>query len=320
MLPLTRLLIFLTLCPFLSGQVKFTRLSDRIRIDVDGKEFTQLIFDEKNNKPYLHPLRSVSGKSVTRRYPMEIVANEDTDHPHHRGVAFTHGDVNGTDFWASEPSQKSPKQGRILLDRVVEASGGAKSGTLITIFKWLDPQGKPVLEERRTTIFYSHPTLRIIDFDIALKAVNGPVHFGDTKEGTFGVRVATGLTEDHGGTMTSSDGRRSEKNIWGTRASWVDDSGIVEGEKLGLAVMDHPSNPRYPTYWHSRSYGLLAANIFGKSEFLNDKTQDGSLTLPASEVLRFRYRIVVHPGDVREAHLDSLYKEFSSITAGKGGE
>jgi Methane oxygenase PmoA len=307
----TCLIVFTALCtPFAEAQVKFERLPDRIRVEIDGRPFTEFIFDAVNNKPYLYPIRSASGKIVSRHYPFEAVPGEDNEHPHHRGIWFTHGDVNSYDFWGSDASQKSPIQGRVLLTGNVSAEGGAKAGAIITDFHWLAPTGKTLLFEHRKTVFYSHPSLRMIDFDIELTAADSPVHFGDTKEGTFAVRVGAPLSEDHGGTLVASDGRKSEKEIWGTRADWIDDYGTVEGDRLGVAIFDHPSNPRHPTYWHARAYGLLAANIFGLHDFV-DKSKDGGLTMSPGSTLRFRYRVVIHPGDTVTARIANLYKEFA---------
>jgi hypothetical protein len=303
--------LVLAIAPLAAAQVKFESLRDRVRVEIDGRPFTEFIFDAVNNKPYLYPLRSASGKVVTRHYPFEAVPGEDTEHPHHRGVWFTHGDVDGYDFWGSDASQRSPKQGRVLLDRVLNAENGTKSGAIVTNFRWLAPNGKPLLFEHRRTVFYSHPSLRIIDFDIELTAASGPVHFGDTKEGTFAVRVGAGLSEDNGATLVSAEGRKSEQNVWGTRANWIDDYGTVDGERLGIAIFDHPSNPRHPTYWHARSYGLLAANIFGQHDFLNNKSKDGGLTLVPGARLRFRYRVIIHPGDTQSAGIAKLYNEFA---------
>ena len=289
-----RTLLALFLAPLLAGQVKFEPLRDRVRVE-----------------PYLYPLRSASGKIVTRHYPIEIVPGEDTEHPHHRGVWFTHGDVNGYNFWASDAAQKSPKQGRVVLDRIISAEEGAKSGVIITNFRWLAPNGTAVLSEHRKTVFYSHPSLRIVDFDIELSPTSGPVHFGDTKEGTFAVRLGTELSEDHGGTIVSSNDRKSEKDVWGSRADWIDDFGTIGREKLGVAIFDHPANPQHPSYWHARAYGLLAANVFGLHDFLNDKTTDGGLTLEHGATLRFRYRVIIHPGDTAAAGIANLYRKFA---------
>jgi hypothetical protein len=168
--------------------------------------------------------------------------------------------------------------------------------------------------------FYNEPKTRTIDFDITLTA-REKVTFGDTKEGTFALRLASALEEPRAGApapppptghIVDSQGREGEKQVWGKRADWADFSGVVDGESLGIAIFDHPSNPRHPTWWHARSYGLFAANIFGLHDFENDKSKDGSLTLAPGETLRFRYRVVIHPGDVQGAHVARLYKDYSA--------
>jgi hypothetical protein len=120
------------------------------------------------------------------------------------------------------------------------------------------------------------------------------------------------MQEDKGGRMVNAEGRETEKNVWGKRSAWVDYCGPVDSQTVGVAIFDHPSNPRHPTYWHSRAYGLHAANIFGVHDFENDKTKDGSLTLDMGQNLRFRYRIVIHPGDTKSADIAGLYREYST--------
>ncbi len=311
------LLLFLSLP--LAAQVKLTHSSDRISVEIDGKPFTEFFVSADVNKPYLHPLRSASGKIVTRHFPMDVVDGERRDHPHHRGLWFTHGDVNGYDFWANENSQKGAKKGRVLLKKIVDLKDGKKSGTIVATFDWLDPQGNPVVVETRKMIFYSEPSLRTIDFDINLTAVP-KVTFGDTKEGTFAMRLASSLEEDpkgapaspkRTGTMRNAAGAKTEKQVWGKRSPWVDYYGEVDGEKLGIAILDYPGNPRHPTYWHSRAYGLFAANPFGVRDFENDKTKDGSLTLDAGQSVRFRYRVIIHPGDFQTSGIAEQFERYA---------
>jgi hypothetical protein len=303
----------------LCAQVKITQRTDRISIDIDGKPFTEMFVGADTNKPYLHPLRAASGKIVTRAYPMDTVEGESKDHPHHRGLWFSHGDVNGYDFWANEASQKNPKKGKIVLKKIGELKSGKQSGSLAATFDWLDPDGKAILTESRTIVFQSNPTMRIMDFDINLRALE-KVTFGDTKEGSFAIRLAAGVEEPEKkslpmpkrtGQMVNAAGARGEKNVWGKRSPWVDYAGELEGEKLGIAIFDNPTNPKHPTYWHSRSYGLFAANIFGETDFFNDKTRNGSVSIEPGNTLRFRYRVIIHPGDANSANIAELYKKYS---------
>jgi len=249
---------------------------------------------------------------------MENVPGETHDHPHHRGLWFSHGNVNGFDFWSNEPSQHGGKNAKIVLKRVGKISGGKESGVIDASFDWVDPHGNALLAESRTMTFYAEPSRRMIDFDITLTPVE-KITFGDTKEGTFAIRLAPQLEEPNKealptprrtGLMVDSEGRRGEPQVWGHRASWVDYAGEIDGEKLGIAILDHPANPRHPTYWHSRSYGLFAANIFGLHDFLNDKSADGSMTAEPGKAVRFRYRVIIHPGDYQSAGIAAEYAKY----------
>jgi hypothetical protein len=317
---LNKCLAVLVVAVPLCAQVTVTRATDRISVNIDGKPFTDFFIGADAPKPYLHPLRAASGTAVTRYFPMQKIAGESTDHLHHMGLWFAHGDVNGVDFWSSEPGDNRQDLGRFVLRKVGELKSGSKTGSLSAAFDWIGPKKNLMLTDTRTIVFYADPKLRMMDFDIQLTAVE-KVKFGDTKEGTFAIRVASGLealaknsppNPPRTGQMVDSEGRQGEANVWGKRASWVDVYGEVDGEKLGIAIMDHPSNARYPTYWHCRDYGLCAANMFGTRDFLADKTLDGGLTLQPGEKLHLRYRVVIHPGDPQSANVAALFRAFAA--------
>jgi hypothetical protein len=301
------LLLALPLC----AQVKFAEQADRILVEIDGKPYTTFFLAPGGNKPYVYPLSTASGLVVTRHFPMDVFPGETNDHPHQRGMFFSHGDVNGYNFWATEPGTKSPMAGRMALRKILEAKGGKKSGTIRAVFDGEDPHGKPIMTETRAITFYSDPRLRTIDYEISIDPLE-KLTFADTKEGTFGIRLATSMTEDKGGRMVNAEGKETEKNVWGKRSSWVDYDGQVDGQTVGVAVFDNPANPRHPTYWHSRAYGLLAANPFGVRDFTADKSQDGSMTIERGQTLRFRYRVVIHQGDASDAHVAELYRQYAA--------
>jgi hypothetical protein len=114
------------------------------------------------------------------------------------------------------------------------------------------------------------------------------------------------------GKMVNAQNKQGEKNVWGKRSEWLDYSGLIDGAAVGIAVFDHPSNPRYPAYWHARAYGLLAANIFGVHDFERDPSRDGSLSIRPGQPLRFRYRVIVHPGDANAAGLRDAYEAWAA--------
>jgi Methane oxygenase PmoA len=307
------------------AQVKITQGPEQIAVEIDGKPFTVFhIGGTDLNRPYLHPLRTATGKIVNRSVPAGQVAGETTDHPHHAGLFYGHGDVNGYNYWAIQnaptpPSKASATMGRIVLKKVPSVKSGKESGSLDVVLTWLKPDGAPLLTEARKTTFYAHPELRVIDFDFDFAAIEQVV-FRDTKEGTFAMRMATVLEEASArekaggpprtGKLVNAQGGEGEKNVWGRRSEWVDYSGLIDGEKVGVAMMDHPGNPRHPTYWHSRGYGLHSINPFGVSDFLNDKAQNGSLTVEPGQHVRFRYRVVIHAG-ASPARIAELYRQFA---------
>ena len=321
-----QLLVMLLLCSALPSwaQVKITQAPEQIAVEIDGKPFTVFYIGGKDlNRPYLHPLRTASGKSVNRSVPAGQLPGETTDHPHHAGLFYGHGDVNGYNYWAIQnvppPSKASATMGRIVVKEVTSVKSGKESGSIDVVLSWLTPEGKPLLTETRRMIFYAHPMLRIIDFDFDFAAIDKVV-FRDTKEGTFAMRMATALEEPPAkekpggpartGKLTNAQGAEREAKVWGKRSEWVDYSGELDGERVGVVMMDHPGNPRHPTYWHSRGYGLHSINPFGVSDFLNDKTQNGSLTIEPGAHVRFRYRVIVHPGR-GPAQLAELFKEYA---------
>ena len=284
----------------------------RVVVTIDGQPFTNFILGgEGVVKPYFHPIYSASGKIVTRQFPMARVEGESRDHPHHRGLWFTHGDVNGVDFWAADPSRKGGKQGSVVLTGVLAATSGDKEGTIRARFDWKGPEADVLLREDRTVVIPQPPPgLRIMDLDIRLTAVR-EARFVDTKEGTFAIRVADSMNEKNGGVLRNAEGVEGEKQVWGRPSPYMNYFGTIGGEQLGIAILDHPSNPGHPTHWHVRSYGLFAANIFGLHDFYNDKARDGGRTLEPGQTWRFRYRVIVYPGSPEKAGIREFYEAYA---------
>ena len=283
--------------------------TNRVDVAIDGQPFTTLHYGGSTMKPYLAPLRTATGKVITRRWPMEKVGGETTDHPHHEGLWFTHGMVNEFDFWVHDVPKE--RRGRVVVDKITSAKGGADTGEIGFEARWVTPDDKALLRETRVMRFRADGSNRIVDLDITLTAVERAVTFGDTKEGTFAIRLADQLTEKQGsGSMVSASGAKKMDAVWGKPAPWVDYSGQIDGEAVGVAIFDHSKNPKHPTTWHSRDYGLFAANPFGDHDFYRDKTRNGSMTIKPGESLRFRYRVVIHPGDTETARVAELYKKW----------
>lgn len=297
------ILLILAAITCLSAQVRFN--PDDKSVLIDGKPFTTFHYGADAGKPFLSPLRSASGKIVTRRFPMENVPGESRDHLHHRGLWFSYDDVNGVKFWENDPSYKKGRIGRIVV-----RDSSWKGDTLTATMEWRDPEGKVLLVENREMVFRADPALRVIDFRISLTAAVD-VTFGDTKEGAFAIRLAEHFTEKRGGKISDADGRLGMANVWGKRSKWVDYSGEIDGEKLGVAIFDHPANPHHPTYWHARNYGLFSLNPFGQNSF-DPSAAENIVKLKPGEKIAFRWRVVIHPGDAETGKVADLYKEFAT--------
>ncbi|MBI5386075.1 MAG: PmoA family protein [Verrucomicrobia bacterium] len=295
--------------------VKLGQSDDRIRVEINGELFTEYVFKGAPHV-YYYPLIGPGGLRMTRDYPMVPDSkNEDHDHPHHRSLWYSHGAVNGVDFWS-----ETAKAGKILHDKFLEVKSGQDEGVIRSANKWVALDGKIVCTDERTFRIYARPNSeRLFDFEITVKApADSEVVLGDTKEGTMSCRVAETMRvvlpkklkgEGH---IVQSTGVLDGKT-WGQRAEWCDYYGPVQGKTAGIAIFDHPSNPVHPTYWHVRDYGLFGANPFGIHDFTNKKEPAGAgnITIAPGKSVTFKYRFYIHEGDEKQAKVAERYAEWT---------
>lgn len=275
-------------------------------VKIDGRRFAEYLV-RSGDRPIVWPIYGPTDQRMTRDFPMKDTPGEAADHVHHRSLWCGHGRVNGIDFWTLQG-----KHGSIRHLEFTTVSGG-RQATIATRNAWVAPNGRRVLEDARTLRFDGDAEARWIDFDISLKATDGPVVFGDTKEGFFAIRVAEGLRVDaqRGAKIVNSAGQTDQK-AWGQPAAWVDVRGPVDGQTVGIAMFNHPNSERYPTRWHVRTYGLMAANPFGRRQFTGDrKAKGGDMTLAAGESATFRYRVLLHKGDERQGKVAQRFAEYA---------
>ena len=288
--------------------VKITELGEKLRVEIDGKLFTEYCF--KNvPRPYFYPVIGPTGENITRHWPMKEGKDEEHDHPHHRSLWFTHGDVNGHDFWSEEKGF-----GRIVHDKFLEVASRPDAGVIQSRNKWVTDNGEVVCTDTRTHRFYNCSEGRMMDFDITLCASDGEVTLGDTKEGSMAIRLTPTMQlkgKVGGGHIVNSEGIR-DGATWGRRAAWCDYYGPVKGQKVGVAIFDHPQNPKHPVWWHVRDYGLFAANPFGVHDFENKPKGTGDITIASGQSLTFRYRLYFHKGDEKQAKVAEHYREYAA--------
>lgn len=307
----------------------------KVNIFIGGKLFTSLLYPDTLEKPVLFPVHAANGTTVTRGFPLEPRAGEPTDHPHHIGLWFNFENLNGLDFWNNSyaiPKEKKNLYGWVRTDKLLETASG-KTGVLVYHANWTNQQKQVIVEETTRFEFSGTQNQRTIDRITTLKADTEAV-FKDAKDGLLGFRLAHELqipaTEDQkftdnkgnvtlvkGGTdkvangnYLTSEGKTGDA-AWSTRAVWCKVYGKMEADSVSIAIIDHPKNPNYPTFWHARGYGLFAANPLGEKIFTNGKSEK-NLTLEKGEQVTFRYRIVISSGDqtISPARLNAMAEAF----------
>ncbi len=301
---------------------------ENLKITHDGKPIAEYVVDQ-SNKPYLWPVYGPTGKAMTRAYPMKTVEGEQHDHPHHRGICFGHESIGGFDNWAEkatfEEQMKSPKTvekakarlatlGSIKHEKYVKLDANSEQALIQEECGFYDISGKKLVTEKRTMTFRISGNAHTIDFDQDLIASEETIAFADKKDAGLSIRVPTSMAVDskQGGKIITSEGK-IDAEAWSTSAKWVDYQGPVEGETLGVAMLNHPSSFRYPTKWHVRTYGLFTANPFAQQQY--DKTQpDGGFDLKKGDTLKLRHRFVFHKGDEREGDIEKAFQAYAKET------
>jgi hypothetical protein len=287
----------------------------RVDVLVGDTPFTSYVWPERLTKPVLFPIRAAGGEIVTRGFPLEPRAGERVDHPHQVGLWFSHGDVNGVDFWNNSEARTPEERARMGTIRHVaidEASSGP-TGTLRVRLDWVMPDGSSALRERAAYRFAGGPDRRLIDRTTVLTATGKRVVLKDNKEGLFGLRVARALEAPSSGVSgryTSSEGLTGDA-VWGTRARWVALTGRVGREDVVLLMLDHPRNPGHPSHWHARGYGLFAANGLGARVFSNGKEQL-DLAIESGASVGFHHRLLILSGAFSAEQAERAWKDFAA--------
>jgi len=308
----------------------------KVDVLVDGQPFTSYLYSDKISvlkKPVIYPVLTPQGNDVTRGFPLKKRAGERVDHPHQIGFWLNYGDVNGFDFWNNSDAITGDRVSRMgtIYHRAIR-NIDEKNGALEMSCEWVDAQGNVLLTEETRFVFHACPVSRAIDRITTLTAVSGPVAFTDNKEGMVAIRVTRALehptkkpvtlTDSEGlavevpvmdntgvtGEYLTSEGVRGAE-AWGTRARWVMLTGVVKDEPVTLAILDHPKNVGYPTYWHARDYGLFSANPLGQKIFSEGK-EELNFTLGDGASTTFRYRLALYSGKVSPEDMESQYQAF----------
>jgi hypothetical protein len=322
--------------PLKEKKIHFIRKDAEKKVDVmvDGHLFTSYIYPDNIKKPVLYPLTTPQGTRITRKFPLEPSVGERIDHPHHVGLWFNYGDVNGLDFWNNSDSirpEKRNRYGTIQHQKILSMH----DGRLEVLMHWVSPEGRILLKEHTIFVFQAIGDEYSIDRITTLTAVDGDVSFKDNKEGVLGIRVrrelelpadkpdiftdAKGIptmvkvlnNEGVNGQYLNANGVEG-LDCWGKRADWMVLSSHIDKEDISLVVLDHPQNVGYPTYWHARGYGLFAANPLGQA-VLSEGKESLNFILKNGESVIFKHRIIIANHKCSKMELDSKFTAFSKL-------
>ena len=301
-----------------------------VTVAFDGRLFAGYVIDQAN-KPYVWPIVGPTGKQMTRGYPLVDRPSEpekQRDHPHHRGLTFGHEDYAG-DTWhdrstyehllAAPETEARGRQAIAALGAIrhrgfTRLEADPEQAIVESTCDHVGPTGHVNLTERRRLTFRATATTRSIDVDQDLVVGDKPVRIGDRKDAGLFIRVPVSVAVDakEGGRIVNSEGA-VDADAWAKPARWCDYHGPVDGEKLGIAFLNHPSSFRHPTRWHVRTYGLFTANPFASKAYAPN-LPDAAITLAPGETLRLRHRLIFHSGDERDADIEAAWQAYAKET------
>ena len=275
-----------------------TEVPGELRISIDGLPFTTYHFAQGTDAqwagPYFFPLRASDGVAVTSNRALD-----GGDHPHHRSLWFSHGDVNGANCW-SFGHQQQHHHGFTQV--------GADSFVEELAWEAAPPALEPVLKEVRTVrVVAGADGARALEVTMRLSAGALPAVFhvqaladgkGGVEAGLCAVRVAAAMVA--GGRLENAQGGTGEQPCRNQPAGWCDFTGTISGQAYGITIFDHPGNPGAPQAWHARSYGLLA------------QTGPTSSTIAAGATATLRYRIAIHIGVLQAPAANAAAAAFAA--------
>lgn len=270
-----------------------TQVGSRIDVTIDGKFFTSYRFAADEKYPFFFPVNGPSGASVT--------SMRNGEYPHHSSLFFGCDKVNGGNYW-----QEGLERGRIASKGPVLEAASGKEIVIRDDCDWTRPDApQPLRDTRRIVISAPSPQLRQIDFTITLEAMEDVV-ISKTNHSLFSARMDPDLTPAFGGTMLNADGAKGEKETFGKPSPWLACFGARDAKTTeGLAILQHPQNPGFPSPWFTRDYGFLSPTpMFWPA--------DGKETrLAKGEKLQLGYRVLVFSGTAETAGIGGIYKDFS---------
>jgi len=278
--------------PVSGAKINAVKVGSKINVTIDGNFFTSYIFSEDEKYPFFYPVNGpVSGGSVT--------SMRNAVYPHHTSLFFGCDQVNGGNYW-----QEGLERGRIISVNAQILKEGGDSVVITDECIWSRPGAlSPVKDTRVFIITAPSATMIQIDAEITMEMLMD-VHIRKTNHSLFSARMAADLAVTNGGTMINAEGIKGEKDTFGKRSPWIDYYGKRGNAVEGLTIMQHPSNPWYPSPWFTRDYGFISPTPMYWPE--NDK----ETFMEKGKQLKLRYRVLIHAGTHTDADIAGQFEKY----------
>jgi len=294
--------------PARSGHISWRQTENSLALLNDGNTVWQLNYDKRYDKPYFHPIALADGTVLTDMGP--------ADHPWHRGLWWSWKFINRVNYWEEDPKTRlAPGRTEITAVKLTKRPDGNAEAQFTVEYH---PPGKAAIVIEKRTLKVSPPDEKgvyRIDWTSAFAAADRDVLFNRTPiigepcgviwGGYAGLSVR--LAKDaNNWRAADSEGHVFDKEFNNAKARWLDYT-IHAGRaatEAGVAILDHPSNPRHPTPW----YVILGdpMRYFGSAFIYNQP-----YTLASGKPLKLRYRVLIHPGPTDREWLEKQWVEFS---------
>ena len=279
--------------PLEGARITAVKCGSRIDVSIDGKFFTSYIFAENEKYPFFFPVNGpLTGASVT--------SMRNAEYPHHSSLFFGCDQVNGGNWW-----QEGLERGRIISVNAEVVKQGGDTAIITDECIWSRPGAvSPVKDRRKYIITAPSKDVYQIEVEIVMEMLTD-VRILKTNHSLFSARMAADLSVRNGGTMINAEGLKGEKETFGKKSAWMDYYGRRGSVVEGLAIIQHPSNPWYPSPWFTRDYGFMSPTPVYWPE--NEK----DMFFKKGTVLTLRYLVLVHGGDHLQADIAAAFENFS---------
>jgi hypothetical protein len=259
---------------------------------------------------YIHPIQTPSGVVVTDDFA--------PDHAHQHGLfyAWVNTSFRGhrVDFW----NQKE-QTGQVRHAKVLGSEGGPVFGgfQVKLVHEDIRGEGSPVavLNELLNVRVYHVASHFLIDVESRQECAGAePLVVNRYHYGGFALRGSRAWFDDsvqgdeppnpsksgRSDFLTSEGKGRAGGNH--TRPRWVDLSGLVDERLGGIAILDHPSNFRYPQpvrLHPNKPYFCFAPPVLGE------------FPIAPGRPYTSRYRLVVHDGPPDRESVELHWRDFA---------